>query len=280
MLDLVGQAIGLVPHHWFLIAGLSTQVIARTGQQALSRGLTDRYLSRANREFFGPRKLKARLMTGEALRVLVGMQDKGKSKWAAFGRGAGHVYNVVPLPIIRPIVDRVITLANTVTASDQNQTLSHTNYQQEFAHRRLDRFQNHVAQLSFDVPDPIKPKGLIDQTSALAVKFNKRKLTKAESQKKFNQDLLAVAQGRMSSQEYMNRYTASRSGSGSGPTSVLDTRKGRKEAKKIQKREEDFNKGKSPSKGLQRRVARSQKDELYAEDKALWLIVHSAEEGM
>ena len=134
-------------------------------------------------------------MKGKALRIFAGLQAGGKatSKWASFGRSAGQLYDHIPLPIIRPIINRVVSVAsgNGDGSSSPATSMASTNYQQDFVGRRMLQFEGHIAHLSFDVPEPVKPKGLMDKSSALAVKYNKSKTKKVETKKDVKQDMLA-----------------------------------------------------------------------------------------
>jgi hypothetical protein len=53
VIDAVSGMLGMVPYHWFALAGGWTQGLAKLGTAAVSKGRADRYMKRANEEFFG-----------------------------------------------------------------------------------------------------------------------------------------------------------------------------------------------------------------------------------
>lgn len=67
VIDAVGGILGVVPIHWFALAGGLTQALAKVGTAAVSKVRADRYMKRVNEEFFGPRRLRAEIVTVEAL---------------------------------------------------------------------------------------------------------------------------------------------------------------------------------------------------------------------
>ncbi|KAK9252660.1 hypothetical protein V1507DRAFT_390646 [Lipomyces tetrasporus] len=73
VLDLVGGVLGMVPHSWAQVAGAATQAVAKIGIYAVSKGRTDQFVKQANRELFGPRRLKVQLCTTSALGKVLGL---------------------------------------------------------------------------------------------------------------------------------------------------------------------------------------------------------------
>lgn len=67
VLDLAGGVIGMVPHHWAQLASNAMKLAAMGGTAIVSKSRTDAFLSDANQTLFGPRRLRARLITTVAL---------------------------------------------------------------------------------------------------------------------------------------------------------------------------------------------------------------------
>ncbi|KAI9846930.1 MAG: hypothetical protein M1838_001093 [Thelocarpon superellum] len=67
VLDLVGGVIGFVPYHWAMIAGIAIQATAKLGKAAVSKGRTEMYMTKVNTAFFAPRRLQARIASGDAM---------------------------------------------------------------------------------------------------------------------------------------------------------------------------------------------------------------------
>lgn len=73
-----------------MIASTTMQTAAQTGMRVISKTLTDRYLKKANDEYFGPRGLRVRLMKTEAMEYFV-QKRVGKpqdDKIKSFGKAA------------------------------------------------------------------------------------------------------------------------------------------------------------------------------------------------
>lgn len=71
VLDLAGGIVGMVPHHWAVAASNAMRLAAMGGTAIVSKSRTDTFLSESNRNLFGPRKLRVRLITTEALLVTI-----------------------------------------------------------------------------------------------------------------------------------------------------------------------------------------------------------------
>lgn len=97
------------PYHWCMIAGAAIQLGAQTAMHKISKTLTDKYLKKANDNFFGPRGLRVRLMKTEAMRQFVETlaAKPADSKMKSFGKSAARVGKIVGLhlPITRTVIN-------------------------------------------------------------------------------------------------------------------------------------------------------------------------------
>jgi hypothetical protein len=70
-LNIVGNGIGQVPHHWAQAASTGMQLVANVGTAAVSVVRTKAFLENANKQFFNPRGLKVRLCKDEEVAKVV-----------------------------------------------------------------------------------------------------------------------------------------------------------------------------------------------------------------
>ncbi|KAE8445893.1 hypothetical protein EG329_012672 [Mollisiaceae sp. DMI_Dod_QoI] len=71
VLNLAGGIIGMVPHHWAMIAGQVIQTSAQLGTAAVSKGRTEMYMREVNDRMFKPRGMKVSLASTEAMRAVL-----------------------------------------------------------------------------------------------------------------------------------------------------------------------------------------------------------------
>lgn len=71
ILDLAGGFMGMVPHHWAIVAGHAMQGTAKLGSAAVSMGRTELYMREMNATVFMPRGLKASLVSTNAMRAVL-----------------------------------------------------------------------------------------------------------------------------------------------------------------------------------------------------------------
>ena len=161
-----------------MLAGIALQVGAGTGIAVLAKTLTDRYLRRANKDYFAPRGLRVRLCKTAAMRQLIGLDptadpdapppgfgDKAKAAAVTTGRVAETV--VLHLPIIRLWYNRLAPKVQaiepgTIADAEENAEISGATA------RRLAIIADHTLPLRFDMPEPQPPEGLYNQTTGLA----------------------------------------------------------------------------------------------------------------
>ncbi|KAJ7108714.1 hypothetical protein C8R44DRAFT_635923 [Mycena epipterygia] len=185
VVNLAGQVIGYVPHHWAMIAAIAIQTAAQTGIRILSKTLTDRYLRAANLRLFKPRGLSVRICTAAAMQHLVMRTPIANtpSKLTRFGRGVGSVLIQIPIPLTSVLVHAVADKPPKVPAMDP------TSYAGRSAkllatQRRVAALAGHALPLDFDMPKPAKAQGVMDTMASWGVKFDSwkdaRKQTKAE----------------------------------------------------------------------------------------------------
>ncbi|PON23754.1 hypothetical protein TGAM01_v207401 [Trichoderma gamsii] len=67
ILDLAGGIIGMVPNHWAQLTSNILQLTAKGGTAIVSKSRTDAFMKEANQRTFGPKGLKACLITTSAL---------------------------------------------------------------------------------------------------------------------------------------------------------------------------------------------------------------------
>ncbi|KUJ11339.1 uncharacterized protein LY89DRAFT_625896, partial [Mollisia scopiformis] len=70
-MSLAGGVLGMVPHHWAMIAGNVIQTTANLGTFAVSKGRTELYMREVNEKMFKPRGLKVSIAKTEAIRSVL-----------------------------------------------------------------------------------------------------------------------------------------------------------------------------------------------------------------
>ena len=189
-----------------MLAGVILQVGAGTGITVLAKTLTDRYLRRANKEYFAPRGLRVRLCQTSAMRQLIGLDptpdpdapppgagDKAKAVAVKTGRIAETI--VLHLPIIRLWYNRLAPKVQSIAPgaiadAEQNAEISGATA------RRLAIIADYSLPLRFDVPEPAPLEGVLQRTSGLAVRLDSWKAKFTEKDKERKRQLLAVMEGR------------------------------------------------------------------------------------
>lgn len=71
VLNIVGNGVGQVPHHWAQAASAGMQLVANVGTAAVSAVRTKAFLENVNKQFFNPRGLKVRLCKDEEVAKVV-----------------------------------------------------------------------------------------------------------------------------------------------------------------------------------------------------------------
>lgn len=144
ILDLVGGVLGMVPHHWFLLAGIGVQAVAKIGTAAVSKGRTELYMRKVNREYFEPRGLKVAIASRDAMATAMKLPE-----------GAG---------MLAPL-----------TTENENVSMME---------RRLEGLRPYMAELDFDVPPPTQQTGILAKMSAGQVKRQVKKADKKAVKKR------------------------------------------------------------------------------------------------
>ncbi|AQZ16932.1 hypothetical protein BZL39_K05300 [Zygosaccharomyces parabailii] len=67
-LDVAGGVIGMVPHHWPMLAGLAIQSTAKVCNAVVSKGRTELYMREVNGAVFEPRSLKVSIASTSTMR--------------------------------------------------------------------------------------------------------------------------------------------------------------------------------------------------------------------
>lgn len=73
VLDLTGTMVSMVPYHWTIALGITAQVVAKVGRRVTSKRKTEKFLKKANKEFFERRGLKVEIANGKALAAILGV---------------------------------------------------------------------------------------------------------------------------------------------------------------------------------------------------------------
>ncbi|KAG8993111.1 hypothetical protein FRB94_011057 [Tulasnella sp. JGI-2019a] len=185
VLDVAGKVIGFVPYHWAMIAGPVIQAGAAIGAHAVSKGLTDRYISMANKTYFAPRGLRVRLCKTDAMRQIVGLDPKGTNNHETL-KTMGNTAERIGLRL--PLIRKAIVMFHPAPAID-------TSRNPDVTQRRVAALQDCTLPLDYNVPPPTTPRGYMDQVSAGFVKIDTWKKARATNQTDKARMQLAQQQG-------------------------------------------------------------------------------------
>lgn len=253
------------------------QVVAQTGIRIIAKTLTDRYVRRANEEYFAPRGLRVRICRTPAMRQLIGRdptpdptaQKSVSSKTTNFAKGAGRVAEtvVLHLPIARKIYNRVAPSPPSIEPGMAG----------GMSARRLDVLEGHALPLSFDVPPPAPEEGIMDKASGLSVRLQTWRASQAEAKVDRKRQLLAIQEGRATS--LTPRPSQSSSGSSQNVlTQAWDWRQSRKDDKAVRRSTRRGKYGRV-NRNLRTRVEIADRKEWNATDRLLWVVLLNAEQG-
>ncbi|UKZ57913.1 hypothetical protein TrVGV298_011774 [Trichoderma virens] len=111
-LNVAGQAIGYVPHHWAQAASFGIGMAAGVGTAAVTRIRTQRFLEAVNRDYFGPRGLKVSICKGHELAPRIGVgqilpEIPDRQMQSISANIAPLSFNVPPPSEQRNIIDRL-----------------------------------------------------------------------------------------------------------------------------------------------------------------------------
>ncbi|KZT55812.1 hypothetical protein CALCODRAFT_518508 [Calocera cornea HHB12733] len=191
VVDKAGMIIGFVPYHWCMIAGAVMQASAQTAMHVLSKTLSDKYLRRANKDYFGPRGLKVRLCRTAAMRMLIGKDaPDGKQNTAMhvagrIGMGIENVALRLPLPFAGRVIE---TIHAPLRPIDPRSPLGVTE-------RRMQDLQGFVCPLDFNVPPAKSPEDILGRMNDFVVKLDNNKALKSQNKAAQKRRLLAIRQG-------------------------------------------------------------------------------------
>jgi len=249
---MAGMAIGFVPYHWAIIAGVVTQTIAQTAMHVIQKTLTDRLLKRANSTFFEPRGLKVRLMKTGAMRRFVGIDADGPttSKAKQIAKNVGHGIESVAYRLPIPFLGRVVSALTHPSGIDPNSPYNVTE-------RRMAALNGYITPVSFDVPPAKTPEAIMDKASELCIKLRLWQGKRADTKAMRNRRLLAIAEGRSQPTYY-------------GVSEYNDRRSRRAERR--------ARKGKTGK--LRGRVAKADRLEANATDNLVWVVVMNVDQDI
>jgi hypothetical protein len=140
--------------------------------------------------------------------------------------------------------------------------------------RRLQQLEGFVLPVSTNVPPPKTPEGLLDKASALAIKLQQWKLKKRETKANRSRQLLAIAEGRATSdslgnptrRERIQQRRAQRQRP-VGPIGLLLSTAG-------------VERGSRRDRRLRSTVAKADRLEMLRTDGLVWLVLLKAEDGI
>lgn len=241
--------------------------------------MTDKYLKRANAEYFHGRGLRVRLMKGEALKVFTGKTTSTPelSKKAKFGKGAEAFFTTVRLPIVTPIaaaiLDAVKPLPQASTSSSTSSGAANAGAGQAFVERRMAPLQDLIAPVNFDVPPSALPEGYMQKASAYAVQRNLQKSSRGHHREDRRKALAAISRGEMTPGQYAQSLQGT---CDYGRRGMKDQRKAIRKARKQERR---MLRGKDNGK-TERRANMAERRDIRRDDKLVWLVVYPIERGM
>ena len=125
-------------------------------------------------------------------------------------------------------------------------------------HRRLAALQGYITPVETNVPPPKTPEGLMDQTSALAIKLREWLGRRKETKDTRSRRMLAVAEGRE-------------------PVENISDLTGRR-ARKTERRAR-MGHGRRNARRLRGKVAKADRLEYITTDDLVWVVVINADEG-
>ena len=138
ILDMAGGLVGMVPVHWFGLAGNLTQLVAKVGKAAVSKGRTEAYMKRTNSELFAPRGLQVRIASTAAM-----------------------------AEVLRVNVEELAIPPLTLETKDIS-----------IMDRRLHALQGYISPLTFEVPPPTEQTTALAKMSDKQVKFQQKQMEK------------------------------------------------------------------------------------------------------
>jgi hypothetical protein len=138
VLNLAGSIVGMVPHHWFQLAGLAVQATAAAGTAAVTKGRTEMYMKKVNQNYFAPRRLRARIASSEEMSLTLG------------------------IPLDEPLVTPLST--DSVTVSSQE--------------RKLNAVRPYMPDITLDVPPPSEQTTALAKMSAGQVERQSKRYEK------------------------------------------------------------------------------------------------------
>ncbi|KAI5835477.1 hypothetical protein K523DRAFT_291390 [Schizophyllum commune Tattone D] len=240
VVDLVGNILGFIPLDWAVIASIVLPIGAQLGMFALSKSLTDRYLSAANDRIFRPRGLVARICTTAATQRLLGLsnvqeEEEGwKGALNSVGREVGKL-------VLKPSMPEDLDAG----ASEEDKTKRRIK-------RRLEALEGAALPVSLDVPPPAKVEGFANKMQVHGVKFDEGVAKDKEKRRAARLNTLAEVEAKLAELEAKD----------SSKAGFFD----RLAAKRAKDRREL----------LQRRIANAQLREKWETDEVLWLVIVDA----
>lgn len=253
------------------MSGINNSAAAQAGQRVFSKTSTDKYLKRANDEFFGIRGLRVRLMQDEALKVFCGSKSEAteSSTMSKIGKKAEAFFTTVRLPIVTPIASAVLDAVKPLPSTSSPLAGEPT---KSFAEKKIAALQPHVASVSFDVPATAMPQGFMERAAAYAAQRKQGSVDRRVVLDDRRQALAAIARGETTARVYAQSLQASSAPTGRG---FKDERKAIRRAYKQERRAMQ---GRSNGK-VERRANMAERRELRRDEKLLWLVVYPVARG-
>ncbi|KIY70236.1 hypothetical protein CYLTODRAFT_442133 [Cylindrobasidium torrendii FP15055 ss-10] len=248
VVNTVGKIIGFSPGPVAMITGTVMQVGAQVGTRLLSKSVTDKYLARANKEYFFPRGLSVRLCKTPAVRLLA-RPDNVPSPTSTLSQVAKTAQTVgLHLPIVRKIMARAMSPVDPIDRSKST-------FERQIAALDCD---GAIAELDFNVPPPKAPEGMSQKAQELESTMNQRRAKRREERAQRQID-----DQRTSRNEEHRRSSAERPTKGERKEERKEEKRERKEERKEEKRErkEERKEDKRERKEERREDKRERKEE-------------------
>lgn len=241
----------------------------------LSKTVTDKYLKRANEEYFGVRGLRVRLMRDEALKIFCGQIDETSvsSAMAKFGKKAEAFFTTVRFPIVTPIASAVLDAVKPLPYSSSSTSSSAAGgLAQTFAERKIAALQSYISPVTFDVPPSAMPQAMMARASGWAAQRNHQTSQRRLNRDDHRQAPASTTRREMTAYEYTHSLQAS---------PVLNRRvfkDQRRAVRQAYKQERHSMQGRSNGQ-TERRASMAARRDIRRDENLIWLVVYPIPRG-
>lgn len=172
---IAGQITGIVPHHIAQLVGGSLQLASGLASASISYVRTKTYIREANASLFGPRGLHVRICSTKDLLADIGVNE-------SIFEQSTQSHSCASIP--------------TLYSASANSTSATVDPRM----RRLQALERYIAPLSFDVPTPKTPEGVLDKVGAWGAKRQE-----AKQQKDAEKAMREAREGKGKAQEKLQK---------------------------------------------------------------------------